>query len=1354
MKNTLLATFFMAATTLSCGKLPDNEVNRSKSSVANAPRVRFEKSIATFDPMGVNARIGNFNTDSISRVGEKTVISTTAHGWLRLDDGGNILLDNQTSIIADTDSVSLKSGRIWLEVKRDKNIKIRAGSYLLESRNGAFDVEIRKGRYFIHHLRGEVNVMAKKPVQLKGGTFELTDKGPLKVENELWVDWTGGFSRPMVSGAGYGILKGKNSGNVGVNALILRKHSVSVRIKKRVAITEIKQTFFNPVSYTRDGEYRVQLPVDASILEVELRKGSTVSSGYLSQVQEETNGYTDESFYMLGGGNFGAELKSLPPSSEVELTIKYAQKLPEEKGRRLYSYLMKGGQRSGDFELSMRIEETGAKLRSGWGGIFEKRRMIIRRNDFTPGSDFVAEIYPDEQSQVLMELPRKGKDKVPFMLSIPMSQIASKLNVGNVSNDGVNMVMLLDLSASLDSGKIQMLKTGFASVLEKFRSSDKLAVYVLRNDIIPLDGAGLASVSSERIKKLSENLSRMVPGGATDLGKALEKAAVVIPGGEGTILYIGDGNPSRGAMLGEDLKTFMSITDPPPVFRGIILGENHGGTSLDVLGKVYTASTVRKMTGIINGVIEETAASSFKEVRVLLGNKASKITPVVNPTLGINQTHYVSGFISKPVPKDFEIQGWIKGKKFSTRLPLKISHSSDSEIIERMWAYSRVDDLISQGSGKLSVSSFAMENKLVTPLTAMHFVTTGVVGSSIRLSSALFSELPSVRAFHFRMIQNRPPSEITGLSLPDIQANSGIFNMSFYYSRLLNEKSRKEAVVDCYNRKALFMPSAGGSATYEFEVEPSGRIKQFKLYSTTITDQDVLKCIDRALKLMPDLVAMPSGNENLVFRHIYSFKSTGQIVPVKCSKISRSYIEVRRRSWLSALGYSPRSYTAEQVFRKALNACEISDWISKKALLDVILDKLNMSNRLAFASLISDQGWVVKNYVKEKIFRSIKSVQDSFLVARHFNLGGSALVGAVKKELVKLDNDKEFKKLNTQEKSLKRMELIAKFHRLEKDSVELTLMYIQATSKASRKDLSSSLVQGLLWRKDLTSGQRVNLAEYLMENKMDNESKLVISTLVELAPYDPLTRKKLGDFFYGHGLFEDALSDYKVLKWLLPRQITPEVLLAQTRIKRGETELGLRIFEKLMLSNGDSLARHLLILNLAMIQDQYLKKGKNISHIRARVRRNGLLEEEGSSYVVLEVNRGTVFIQSTNKEDYASYHEAVRKKVKPEDLPVLSWDNPGVAQSSLGLFMFPLKTDRVDMIYRVRILKTGTAPLEPDAVASLKIVNDLWRKNFSVASVPLKLKHGVTYFYSYTRDGKFTLLKEEEDKIPEKKKEI
>ncbi|MGM0596128.1 MAG: AgmX/PglI C-terminal domain-containing protein [Myxococcota bacterium] len=1171
------------------------EVDKNKANQKN--QLEFKNTLGTVDPMGNLLEADGSNGIYPFRLFPGTTIKTTAKAKIKLDNGSLILLDKDSNLVVDKNRIEFKQGRVWFDLNQNKLNHIVLPVGKLSSRNGDFDIEQRKGRFILHHIKGELNFHSGVVKQLDGGSFELSKEGAKLLPKELWIDWTGGFSRKASDKFGYGVLYGYGSGTFGDNyksmsEMILRKHKVEVRIRKNLAITEVEQVFFNSSSKQRDGEYRVKLPPGAVLADVAIATGSSYVDGVVTPVYRgESFQHKRSNFYFMGRRLYGANIVNIAPSREVSIRFSYYQTLPVIRDRRFYKYSMAGGIQAGDFELGIRITDDSAEFRTGWDGKWEKKKYVIRKTDFKPTSDFVVEIFPSHKIEANIEVSKDKKN--PFMLSIPLKSLAQKLIKGKLpKQNNKNVVFLLDLSGSISSDKIHLIKTGFSSILEKFNTNDQVAALVLRNEVTPLDKAGLKPLDASRKKTIMENLSRKIPGGATDLGRAIEKASVLIPQGDGTIIYIGDGQPSRGAMISEKLKFHLSLSSPPPTFYSILVGDNSRSDMLEVLGTVYQGDSLSEITSIVSDIIKESANSIFKDVKIEGDNNIARITPAHSLPMGLNSTFYAYGFMEDKVPEEITLKGYFNGDNFARKIKLKKYKTSDPEALKKLWANSRLKDLVVKGAGYEAIRDLAARYDLVSSFTGLVFVFSGYKPDVINIPKTVWENIPDLGAYRSKMLQDRPPNKISGLSIPDLDSENKNLNLEHYYQNLLASGSRKEAVNECYNKKAMFSPQEGGKVVYRFKIGQNGKLVEFKNLVSTLKDDEIIKCINRVLEVMPDFPSLPSGKE-LVFNHTWKFKSTGQILPRKCSKLSKAYLKKRKRVWRQRIGFSPSSYKSEKVWRQAQSQCELSEWVYKKALLDIILKRIkSINNKLRFAVLMKTEGHSVYHYLKEKIIRSISTVNEAELVARTFEMGGGALYAQVKKEINKLLKEKG-KQLDSKEQAVEILKIIKRFYKLDKDNSALSLLYAGYALVAQRKNLAQKIARRLLKKTVLTSGQRRKLAYLLARTGNKELSRLVMSNGVEMAPYDPLARKKLGDFFFKGGHLSQALSEYKILGWFLPQHLSPRLLVAKTRIARGQTELGLRVLERLSLKDGSKIITYLLEFYLAQLLEEARKNKSN-----------------------------------------------------------------------------------------------------------------------------------------------------------------
>ncbi|MBU1535538.1 VWA domain-containing protein [Myxococcota bacterium] len=1352
MQSRIWSVVICSVLCLACAKPPKDTASGPKE--ADGAPVTFEGTIGTCDPMGAAVTAPGENGGRPFRLLGGKNVKAGGHVQIILDAGPMIIMDKDGVIVPLAHSLDLLSGRIFVRSDQEEPFTVGFPGGKLKTKSGSFSLEITTKGIILHHLKGELVLQGAKPVQLTGGSFELKGGKAIPRPNDLWIDWTGGLSREKRPSVGYGIMRGYSAGAYGLRSaaspLILRRQEVAVKIRRRVAITEVTQIFFNPSSYSRDGEYRVRIPRGASLLSASLLKDKVWVDGAMLPVSAGQYFSGDGTLYRVGEGLYGANINNMPLSGEVGVKFSYVEKLTEIHGRKFYSYAMSGGPKSGEFELAMRVLEPGAKVRAGMGGKWENRRFVIRKSDFLPRADFVAEVFPAKKLDALLELGDKVGKLKPYLLSIPLRGLAGTLGAGKKAGEkGISLVLLLDMSASMGPSRIHLIKTAFASLLEKFTPADKVAVFTLTNDVIPLDGEGLAPVSAERGKKLSENLSRLIPGGATDLGKAIETAAVMIPQGEGMIVYIGDGQPTRGAMLSDRLRSRLEMASPAPVFRSVLVGDTGRNDLLEPLGKVASGSTVSELARVLLGLMEEASRSNFKGLHVKIGSESRRITPTAAMPLGVDDTLYTLGYLAKKVPATVTVSGWFEGKHFSREIPFTTVKSSDSGVLSKMWAYSRVDDLMLQGAGTEVITALAREYGIVTPYTAWNFVLTGSVPSMVFIPYSVWDGLPSMVRYKNTLLKSLPPSSISGLALPDVKPTSYLPSMAYYYQQLLNRPQRREAVNECFNRRAVFQPQGGGLITYEFVVDADGSFKKFERKYNSLGDKKMLECIHRAISVMPRLPAPPSGKP-VTFMHSYSFASTGNIIPQKCSNLAKAYISKRRGVWRQRLSGYITAPKAENEWKVALAGCELSGWLYKKALLDIILEKLtSMDKRLRFAGLMAVQGFSVTRYIREKILKSVDSPDAARQVVMHYNLHGGALMGRLMTELRKW-YAKDGHKLDPKERNVQLKKMISRFHVFDPENAALTVLYARYAWLAGSKDLAISLAEGLVPRRDLTAGQREDLAEFLMTAGRKRLANIVASTSVELAPYDPWSRKRLGDFFARHNMLKDALEEYRLLAWLLPQAHEPKILLAGTLIRNGQVELGLRTYENLMLVNGNRFGKLLLLKQLAMILGNARTQKSGTQSIRARIRRNGLLAGEGESLVFFQQKHSAPLGVSYRFVDPDEKPKAPKENKKDEGPVWLAWP---IGDANLGLRVISLPKKYEETALRFMLPRLDGISRQMAAKGELIVITGLWTKDQKIVRHTISPTAGTEVLFTLSPKGQLSAPSVKTLPEPKKNKE-
>jgi Ca-activated chloride channel family protein len=140
------------------------------------------------------------------------------------------------------------------------------------------------------------------------------------------------------------------------------------------------------------------------------------------------------------------------------------------------------------------------------------------------------------------------------------------------------------------------------------------------------------------------------------------------------------------------------------------------------------------------------------------------------------------------------------------------------------------------------------------------------------------------------------------------------------------------------------------------------------------------------------------------------------------------------------------------------------------------------------------------------------------------------------------------------------------------DDAELALLVLDAYEDASDDAGGRAWARRLRRRVDATAHVRTSVGEYYLRlSKREQgpaaardaeEARRTFGELVEFAPEDPLSRRRLGDLLRAHGWYEQALRQYETLAELTPDDASIPLLRAAAAQGMGRTEEAVRWAEK------------------------------------------------------------------------------------------------------------------------------------------------------------------------------------------------
>jgi Ca-activated chloride channel family protein len=203
------------------------------------------------------------------------------------------------------------------------------------------------------------------------------------------------------------------------------------------------------------------------------------------------------------------------------------------------------------------------------------------------------------------------------------------------------------------------------------------------------------------------------------------------------------------------------------------------------------------------------------------------------------------------------------------------------------------------------------------------------------------------------------------------------------------------------------------------------------------------------------------------------------------------------------------------------------------------------------------------------------------------------------------------------------------------DDTELALVVLEAYEDAADPAGGRAWARRLRRRADATTHVRTNVGEYYLRlaaheegaqrGRDLEEARRTFGELVEFAPEDPLSRRRLGDLLRAHGWFEEALRQYETLATLTPDDASVPLLLASAANGLGRVEEAVRWTEKATSAGApdathglSSAARALASAFLAWARLDSQRGGRTdeLELLRARAARLAGGENEGIRFIL------------------------------------------------------------------------------------------------------------------------------------------
>ena len=1218
LRATNILGLIMIAATVASGCGPD--LPPPSPTVAIARVIRGEMTVSR---EGVSQRVRE-----PVRVEHQASVSTAddGRGSIRLDSGGFLLLDRGTEVALELSKATLSRGRLWIDATSSEETSVETSHGTLSASEATFAVALTDEGTNVYCGSGEVTYRTPRGSgRLQQGeslVMNASDE-PSPQPEELWDDWTGGLADPTPRRYGQptavGFLAGRELTSIGRARMPLpvRGHEVSVSVTGDLAVTEVTQTFFNARSQTLEAEYVVRIPAGAIVSGFAVDLGNGFIESAINSLAT-SNGYelawaasnTDSASLAYDGpGRLRARIFPVNPGATIRVKLSYVEWLERRGDMRTYLYPM-GSEGDppllGEFTLEIDTSRAGARaVRAGMGATVDARRVVLRRSDFRPHSDFFLDLL-DQQTEgeeraddvaaaYVVNAPRAtGGGSAPaegteqyVLVDIPTPGSAGESE--EQSDAPLEIVVLVDVSGATDPEDLELARALVEAVMRQLTPSDRVALLLADVTAHPPEGveAELRQLEPAQREELLESLARVELGGATDLGASLREASELVAGRpRGAVLYLGDGYPTTGGLEATSLRESLAMIDSPPRFFALGIGDDANIGLLETLFGEQ-ARVVRERTEASRAVMEilaEAARPTLRGVSVALGATVERVYPQAPITLPAGSHLRLVGRLEGPLPQQVRFTGSLDGEQIERTYRLQTVNIDDRGDIRRRWAVNRLAELLDEDAGREALVDLGVRFDIVTPWTSL---VVGAVKGHTCSPIEGFDRDPlefhwglggggyGVVATDFsgegqgwrRRARRRdvvvasqpettwvsrvgpPPARAggAGVGRAAAAAEEGLARAAARRALMLGERGPR----GCYERRLTVRPDLSGNYDVSIEVGGDGAVREAGISSSSIRDSQLEQCVLTEVRG----IRFPATGytKSVTVSHNYVFRVPTQEIGVRrqCSDASRQGIETRRALWRERLAANSGVSGALSVWRGATDQCELGNWRARRTLLNMMLRHVGGVQQQIQLYRALGPGSPVASYLVRAILRNVRTPRDVQAVRVGLGLEVPVDWGY-------------FSNLWHRNSSPRaRLTLVRRWLQAMPKEMDLRLRLLSLLEELGELAEARRVAEEL--RADPLADAKVRTAvgEFWLRQEDEPQARRVFSEIVEYSPLDPWARRRLGDLYRAHGWHDDAYREYRTLARLRPDDPSVMLVLARAAAGAGRVDEALRLEQRL-----------------------------------------------------------------------------------------------------------------------------------------------------------------------------------------------
>ncbi|MCH7729574.1 MAG: hypothetical protein IH991_24315, partial [Planctomycetes bacterium] len=423
-----------------------------------------------------------------------------------------------------------------------KHVNVTVGPDSLVELAGANQIRLLQGVVQISApKKTSIELLGPKDQKItaKGSQiYRLANEKLLLVQKKpLWLEGFEGSTTNESLGSLIAKVDGRNM------PLTVGYHKVSVDIRDQIARTTIEESFVNHTNSRLEGVFYFPLPQDASISGFGMWIGDKLVEADVVEKQRAREIYEtilrerrDPGLLEWTGGNlFKARVFPIFAHSEKRIKITYTQVLPLKANRYRYHYGLQSEmlQKHPLRELAIDVKINSVMpLKNVTSPTHTTRinrtehsaQVEFSAQEYTPTRDFEVVIELDSRQQDVVVIPhRRGEDGYFMMLLTPPGAEGKWQRDILPDGDPLELLVLVDTSASLDFRKRKIQAIFLASLLSSLSPKDKFNVAGcdVESDWVFTKPK---SANAKNIDAARQMIEDRAPLGWTDLDNALASA--------------------------------------------------------------------------------------------------------------------------------------------------------------------------------------------------------------------------------------------------------------------------------------------------------------------------------------------------------------------------------------------------------------------------------------------------------------------------------------------------------------------------------------------------------------------------------------------------------------------------------------------------------------------------------------------------------------------------------------------------------------------------------------------------------------------------------------------------------------